>query len=271
MPAASGGSGGEEDGGLRIASGAGRVTARTRPRGGGEAQMQPREEAAPGAGRLSPGAGRKAPPRNSSRMATKRKLDAIDPAPSPKRMTRASAKIQTHSVPKASEAHKSERRARGHVHIHGETSDVNKIKGKERACDEEDEQVKKQADTDVRKKGSAAKLIKVNRSLIDGQKQVIAGVGFGGLLEIKCMSVPEKLSLWLINKFDTEKSELVFPSRGRIKVDEHAVHRVFGIPMGAKEIDYEKKSGADTFVKFYKVFNHEQDQKAPPFRYPCVI
>lgn len=30
-------------------------------------------------------------------------------------------------------------------------------------------------------------------------------------------------------------------------------------------IDYEKKSFTNTFAKFYKVFNHEHNQKAPTF------
>ncbi|RCV25862.1 hypothetical protein SETIT_5G199700v2 [Setaria italica] len=35
--------------------------------------------------------------------------------------------------------------------------------------------------------------------------------------------------------------------------------------MGEDDIDYEKKSGTNTFVEFYKVFGHEKDQKAPSF------
>ena len=48
-------------------------------------------------------------------------------------------------------------------------------------------------------------------------------------------------------------------------MDDHAVHRVLGLPMGPNLIDYEKKSGAESFIEFYKVFGHENDQKAPTF------
>ena len=101
---------------------------------------------------------------------------------------------------------------------------------------------------DVRKKGSAVKLSNITRILVDAQKDMIAKVGFGGLQQIKCNSILEKLASWLINIFNTNKSELVIPAREVIKVDEHAMHRVFGIPMGQECIDYEKKSFADTFA-----------------------
>ena len=39
----------------------------------------------------------------------------------------------------------------------------------------------------------------------------------------KANTIPEKLSLWLVNNFDTNKFELVIPQRGTIKVDDVAV------------------------------------------------
>ena len=78
---------------------------------------------------------------------------------------------------------------------------------------------------DLRKKGSARRLILINSTLEDPQKKEIERVGFGGLLLVQCWSVPEKLSSWLIKRFDVTRSELVIPYRGRIKVDDHAVHR----------------------------------------------
>ena len=118
---------------------------------------------------------------------------------------------------------------------------------------------------DLRKKGSARRLILINSTLEDPQKKEIARVGFGGLLLVQCLSVPEKLSSWLIKRFDVTRSELVIPYRGRIKVDDHAVHRILGLPMVGEHIDYAKNSFADTYEEFYKVFNHENDQKAPTF------
>ena len=118
---------------------------------------------------------------------------------------------------------------------------------------------------DLRKKGSARRLILINSTLEDTQKKEIERVGFGGLLLVQCWSVPEKLSSWLIKRFDVTRSELVIPYRGRIKVDDHAVHRILGLPMVGEHIDYAKNSFADTYEEFYKVLNHENDQKAPTF------
>ena len=109
---------------------------------------------------------------------------------------------------------------------------------------------------DIRKKGSAKRLSKINENLKGNQKQRIASVGFEGLLEIKCNIVPEKLSTWLVNNFDINKSELVIPYRGTIKVDDKAVKRVLGLPMGPNSVVYEKKSYSDTFTEFYQVFGH---------------
>jgi len=67
-----------------------------------------------------------------------------------------------------------------------------KSKGKE-AMDE-CHTIKKQPDKDLRKKGSARRLILINCTLEDPQKKEIERVGFGGLLLVQCWSVPEKLS-----------------------------------------------------------------------------
>jgi hypothetical protein len=90
-------------------------------------------------------------------------------------------------------------------------------------------------------------------------------VGFGGLLKIKCIFVPEKLTSWFIAIFNLEKSELVIPNKGRIKVDDQVVRKIFNLPVEGEHIIYENSSGSDTFAQFYKVFGHEKDQVAPSF------
>ena len=57
----------------------------------------------------------------------------------------------------------------------------------------------------------------------------------------------------------------LLPYRGRIKVNDHVVHKILGIPIGEEHIDYAKNSFSDTYEEFYKFFNHENDQKAPSF------
>jgi len=48
-------------------------------------------------------------------------------------------------------------------------------------------------------------------------------------------------------------------------VDNHAVKQVLDLPMGATLIDYEKESYSETFIQFYKVFGHQNDQNAQTF------
>ena len=57
----------------------------------------------------------------------------------------------------------------------------------------------------------------------------------------------------------------LLPYRGRIKVNDHAVHKILGIPIGEEHIDYTKNSFSDTYEEFYKFYNNENDQKAPSF------
>ena len=73
------------------------------------------------------------------------------------------------------------------------------------------------------------------------------------------------MSTWLVNNFDINKSELPIPYREIIKVDDKAVKRVLGLPMGPDSVIYEKKSYYDTFTESYQVFGHENDHKAPTF------
>ena len=48
-------------------------------------------------------------------------------------------------------------------------------------------------------------------------------------------------------------------------MDDQAVKRVLGLPMGPNPVVYEKKSYADTFSEFYQVFGYDNDHKAPTF------
>ncbi|KAG2540592.1 hypothetical protein PVAP13_9NG575156 [Panicum virgatum] len=213
--------------------------------------------------------GHPSPPRRNTRAASKSDLGgcgdggpsqtqrASDAALSPKRVTRASCR-DIKGMPDQDVENK--RRKKSII-----MGDEVKQKSKEKEAMDECHTIKKQPDKDLRKKGSARRLILINNILEDPQKKEIERVGFGGLLLVQCWSVPEKLSSWLIKRFDVTRSELVIPYRGRIKVDDHAAHRILGLPMVGEHIDYAKNSFADTYEEFYKVFNHENDQKAPTF------
>ena len=72
--------------------------------------------------------------------------------------------------------------------------------------------------------------------LSEFKKQIVREIGFGGILDIPCISkINLKLSAWLLSKLDSEESCLVFGPSRRIYVHEGDVGIVLGIPSG--EID----------------------------------
>ncbi|KAG2641926.1 hypothetical protein PVAP13_2KG217100 [Panicum virgatum] len=80
--------------------------------------------------------------------------------------------------------------------------------------------------------------------LSEFKKQLIRDIGFGGILEIPCISkLNLKLSSWLLSKLDTEESCLVFGPSRQIYVHEDDVGIVLGIPNG--EIDITTTSVTD--------------------------
>jgi len=60
----------------------------------------------------------------------------------------------------------------------------------------------------------------------------------------------------------------LLPYRGRIKINDHTVHKILGIPIGEEHIDYAKNSFSDTYEEFYKFFNHENDHCISSFLCP---
>ncbi|KAG2620410.1 hypothetical protein PVAP13_3NG095220 [Panicum virgatum] len=76
------------------------------------------------------------------------------------------------------------------------------------------------------------------------KNQIIQDYGFGGILEIPCISkLNLKQSVWLLSKLDNEESCLVFGPSRRIYVHEDDVGIVLGIPSG--EIDVSSTSVTD--------------------------
>ena len=120
---------------------------------------------------------------------------------------------------------------------------------------------------DLRKKGSARRFMFINSTLEQEHKKIKRPSNVSISRGCFWFNVGQfqRIYLWLIKRFDVTRSELVIPYRGRIKVDDHAVHRILGLPMVGEHIDYAKNSFADTYEEFYKVFNHENDQKASTF------
>ena len=80
--------------------------------------------------------------------------------------------------------------------------------------------------------------------LSEFKKEIIREIGFGGILDIPCISkLNLKLSAWLLSKMDCEESCLVFGPSRRIYVHEADVGIVLGVPSG--DIDVSTLSVTD--------------------------
>ena len=102
---------------------------------------------------------------------------------------------------------------------------------------------------DLRKKGSARRFMFINSTLEQEQKKRKRPSNISISRGCFWFNVGQfqRIYLWLIIRFDVTRSELVIPYRDRIKVDDHTVQKILGIPMGEEHIDYAKNSFSDTY------------------------
>ena len=79
---------------------------------------------------------------------------------------------------------------------------------------------------------------------------MIEEVNFDGLLKISCSTMSTGLASWLfVDSFDSERSELVFPGRGRIAVTAEAVADILDLPNGGDQVKYELDVDAINFMQ----------------------
>jgi hypothetical protein len=91
--------------------------------------------------------------------------------------------------------------------------------------------------------------VKLYNDLTQSQKKRIRVIGFGGLLKIASKTLPAGFTDWLmVECYDVDSSELVFPGRGRISVNVDSVCRAFGLPNNGDEVKYELDVGAINFI-----------------------
>ncbi|CAO2196257.1 unnamed protein product [Urochloa humidicola] len=92
-------------------------------------------------------------------------------------------------------------------------------------------------------------IVKLYKHMSDNQCRLVEAKGFGGLLNVAFSQVLPELCNWLLDCYDAESSELVFPGRGTIPVTEDTVHRVLGIPNGDQVIRCELDASATAVMR----------------------
>ncbi|CAL4980346.1 unnamed protein product [Urochloa decumbens] len=100
-----------------------------------------------------------------------------------------------------------------------------------------------------RNRASPSRLFKLYKHLSDDQKKMICNSKFGGLLNIACATIPSEFANWLmVDCFDAESSQLVFPGRGKILVSAQSVADILGLPDRGDTVRYELDVEAINFI-----------------------
>jgi hypothetical protein len=105
------------------------------------------------------------------------------------------------------------------------------------------------------------KLTKLYPSISDDQKDFVRVNDYGGLLDIKCSKLQSELCQYVMNSFDPESCQLVFPGRRAIPVSNQAVHKILGVPMGDVELLF--KNGPTTTDFMRAQFSIQKGKKQP--------
>ncbi|XBI86875.1 hypothetical protein VPH35_094749 [Triticum aestivum] len=103
-----------------------------------------------------------------------------------------------------------------------------------------------------RLRASPGRFAKFNSSLSPPQKSELVSRLFGGLLNLSD-TLPGDFSKFLVQSYQPETSEIVFPGRGSICVDADSVQRVFDLPNRGLKVSY--KVDKDTTRRFRETFN----------------
>ncbi|PUZ39285.1 hypothetical protein GQ55_9G277500 [Panicum hallii var. hallii] len=105
------------------------------------------------------------------------------------------------------------------------------------------------SNANLRNRASPARLVKLYKYMSEDQRKMIHEVKFDGLLKIACTTIPADFANWLmVECFDAESSELVFPRRGRISVTSKSMADILNLRNKGDEVKYELDVDAINFI-----------------------
>jgi hypothetical protein len=111
-------------------------------------------------------------------------------------------------------------------------------------------------------------LVKLNKLLVQAQKDLVHDWGWGGMLKVEATEMPVDLSMWVLSHFDPIRCEIAVAGRGSIPVNANSYIRVFGIRNEGSPVCYEMETEA---IKFFNDEYGIESGVAPEWADWCKI
>ncbi|KAM0849287.1 hypothetical protein ACQ4PT_053819 [Festuca glaucescens] len=100
---------------------------------------------------------------------------------------------------------------------------------------------------------SLQRVSSVVSSFNDFKRFLVEQIGFGGILKVPCITrLNLKFSTWLMSKVDVSSRAIVVNPKFKIRFWPADIHKVIGVPCGAREIDSPDNQPSETSVKFLR-------------------
>lgn len=100
-----------------------------------------------------------------------------------------------------------------------------------------------------RNRASPARLVKLNKSLEQPQRDLIEKEFFlGGILKIEATTMPAVLSRWVLQRYNPESECIVVPGRGEIPVTAESMHHTLGLRNSGEEVFHGWNAEAISFI-----------------------
>ncbi|KAI4980942.1 hypothetical protein ZWY2020_021427 [Hordeum vulgare] len=100
-----------------------------------------------------------------------------------------------------------------------------------------------------RNKASPARLVKLNKTLDQMQRDLIENEYFmGGILKIEATAMPADLSRWVLQRYNLESECIEVPGRGEIPITADSVQQTLGLRNSGEEVFYGWDAEAISFI-----------------------
>uniref|UniRef100_A0A8I6Z2E2 Uncharacterized protein n=1 Tax=Hordeum vulgare subsp. vulgare TaxID=112509 RepID=A0A8I6Z2E2_HORVV len=100
-----------------------------------------------------------------------------------------------------------------------------------------------------RNKASPARLVKLNKTLDQMQRDLIENEYFmGGILKIEATTMPADLSRWVLQRYNLESECIEVPGRGEIPITADSVQQTLGLRNSGEEVFYGWDAEAISFI-----------------------